>query len=153
RLMRNSSKMDTEEAFQPRRRRLLAGIVLAACGLAAGGAWSYRHWFSIPAIVKGPMVQKLDENGFTLVWETGPGRQTLARIIRPSLAEVTVGTPVGPMGRRHIVRFAGLAPGMPYNYQIMCGDKVLTEHSVRTGPPRSATFRVIAFGDSGSGEP
>src|SRR5262245_27869408 len=142
--------MDSVNVRKPRRWRWAVALLVLLC-IAGGAGWSYRQWWGTPEIIKGPMVQRLGPGEFTLVWETGPGAESWARVA--NAAGFVDGTVLASYRRRHVTHFKNLPPATSYRYQVLTGQHVLCERDVRAAPAQGAGFRMIAFGDSGTGEP
>jgi hypothetical protein len=108
-------------------------------------------WLGRP-VETGPMVQMLEPDGFTLVWQTTRDDPMTVRISDPA------GAPAGeytctPTAGRCEVTADGLTEGTEYRYEIVFPDRrVFAAHTARTAPPRGEPFRFLAFGDSGSGD-
>jgi len=104
-------------------------------------------------IIRGPYLQALLQTTAEVIWLTdGPslGRVTYSREDGSNPASITE---TGP-STQHRLKLSGLSPGTVYRYQVLDGDRVLTGggYLLRTSPlPDTASFRVAAIGDSGTG--
>ncbi len=106
---------------------------------------------SPPVLIKGPMVQMVSDSGFTLVWETHQSVDVQAQVQRNHGQWAEPDKVVETRAGRRAVRFDGLNPASEYRYRIVVDEETVAEHSVRTAPKADESFRILAFGDSGSG--
>ncbi len=131
---------------------ILAAVLLGA--LVVVGTLGYQRYARGP-MPAGPMIQMLQTDGFTIVWEISGGRPAVARIKGPDGAWFEPAS-LTRKGDRHVAVVEGLQPATFYDYEIRYaeGDEPpLATARTRTAPKRGGAFRFLAFGDSGSGYP
>ncbi|MBN1490488.1 MAG: metallophosphoesterase, partial [Phycisphaerae bacterium] len=122
----------------------------------AGGVWlAWPRLFASP-ITTGPMVQMLAPDGFVLVWQMRPAESASVTVRHEGGESVGVFT-ADRTDDRCIAEIDGLQEGALYRYEITIAGKsgvpvLLAVGDVRTAPPPGDSFRVIAFGDSGTGK-
>lgn len=107
---------------------------------------------SPPVLIKGPMVQMVSDSGFTLVWETHRSVHARAKIRRDGVQWTEPSQVIETLAGRRAVRFDGLNPASEYRYRVVVDEETVAEHPVRTAPKADESFRILAFGDSGSGD-
>ncbi|HPF40910.1 MAG TPA: metallophosphoesterase family protein [Phycisphaerae bacterium] len=107
-------------------------------------------------LARGPMVQMVNPNGFTVVWYDHDPKATQANARAASGEIYHVRAIKGDADGRRVAVFKSLEPDTEYTYQL--GDeKSAHRFTTRTAPrpdsgPNAKAFRILAFGDSGSGE-
>lgn len=125
-------------------------LASAAIGSIVAAAWITHDYRRETVLVVGPMVQQVTPAGFTVVWQTHP----------PHAGSLTFGPADLLLDRNADVQHEGAYsvavidecdPGTAVRYQISGGGRVLAEYTVRTAPAGPRPFRLIAFGDSGTG--
>ncbi|MCB9852551.1 MAG: metallophosphoesterase [Phycisphaerales bacterium] len=117
-------------------------------------------------LAKGPMVQMVKPDGFTVVWYDHDPKATQCSA-RAETGEIfNVRSIKGDAAGRRVATFKMLDADTQYTYQL--GDsKSHHKYTTRTAPPSAPTaadnagspspakdkgFRILAFGDSGSGD-
>ncbi|MEP0843498.1 MAG: metallophosphoesterase [Phycisphaerae bacterium] len=135
----------------PRKRlALVTAIVAVATGAWIGFDCAYR-----PRLLTGPMVQQLEPDGFTLVWNLHPPVPAVLEVNSESGSSPTV-----ELRREHDRTLAvvkGLSAGLEHGYAIRAaflGRQIdLFTGSLRTAPASGGPFRFIALGDTGDAGP
>lgn len=124
----------------------LATIALAVAAIAGGVV------LRGPTIVRGPMVQLVDDDELSIAWDTSRPMEVEVKLLSDDGSKVIATQKAPPTKERTVVRFGDLTVGTKYRYQLWYEGDQLTERTIKTAPPRGASFRVLAFGDSGSGD-
>jgi Calcineurin-like phosphoesterase/Iron/zinc purple acid phosphatase-like protein C len=108
-------------------------------------------------LASGPMVQQVSSNAFSVVWYDRSPKTTKcqARAETGELFDVR-SINADKFGRR-VATFKGLAPDTKYTYRLGDGKEDSRSYTTRTAPAPSTDapakgFRILAFGDSGSGD-
>jgi len=129
----------------------IAVVSVLLCAILSVVAW----WIYLEMtcrITAGPMVQMVTPSGFTVVWRTnwaGQGRLLVTDGTR-QVADIRAAYEDG----QHVAAVTGLQSGRPYHYQITHTHD-LVEMSLggpwtcKTDAGPKASFRLMAFGDSG----
>lgn len=140
--------------------RLLGMLVGVAAFAGAGlGVWhDYQHE---PRLVIGPMVQAVEDDSLTLLWSIHPNRPTHVSVREVDGLESRFHTLEQPNAEMaglpaYSLRLDGLKPHAQYAYTISCDRpdgrrRQFVYSETTTAPQRDDPFRIVAFGDSGTG--
>lgn len=123
----------------------LATACITAAAIAGGGI------LRGPRIVRGPMVQLVEGNELSITWDTSRPMDLEVRLLSGDGSTIVATQSIPATKERTVVRFGDLTVGTKYRYQLWHDGDLLADHPVSTAPPRGASFRVLAFGDSGTG--
>ena len=97
------------------------------------------------------MVQRVEPDGFSVVWSVSAGRRSTIEL-RDERGDLVDVSPVWlEDGLQRTVRFEGLSSGAAYWYRVFVDDRAVGFHRVVTASRGPSAFRVLAFGDSGTG--
>jgi len=131
-------------------------LLIVLLMLLAGGLLLAADYATRPALLAGPLLQKVETDGFTVVWwTTRPSDGALevvqgGRIVRrvPGAAQAN---------RRMLATVTGLDRSDDLAYRIVHRSWIGRRHTMAAGRGRLAKrpeepLRFIAFGDSGSGK-
>lgn len=100
----------------------------------------------------GPLVQLVTPEGFVVVVDTRtPDAVTgdLVNAEKQPAGQVSV-VEKGP--QRLALGFTALEADRTYHYRVRSAENVIAEGDVRTAPREHRDFRILAFGDGGTGE-
>ncbi len=116
-------------------------------------SWAWRA--APPALTRGPYLQSATETGITVVCQTASSTTLVLRYGTRS-GPPWDGEASSPSGTTHVIRLGALRPSTRYYYELAAGSSVLAggkEHYFRTSPAEKsrASFRFLAWGDSGTG--
>lgn len=102
-------------------------------------------------IVRGPMLQQVDQTSAVLVFETDLPTQALVEY-GPTPARGQVAHSAGRgLAMRHLVRLSGLAPGQAVHYRVIAGSDTTEALRFHTAPAPGAVLRFVVYGDMRGG--
>ena len=152
------SSADAPMPLPPKRRSLglAVGLLIAVAAIAAALLTNRRSTPSI-ALTTGPMVQQVTSEGFLLTWRVAPAEPLTLRVVSAN-GDAIGDIRVDREQDRWSATVSGLQPETRYRYSLTRGDATqaneqpLGRGSTRTAPAAPGSFKLLAFGDSGSGD-
>ncbi len=127
-------------------------LVVIGCGVVVGG---WRSWQRLARrLTAGPMVQRVGRSGFVVVWRTAEAGG--GRLVVMDGDRVVMRVPARLEGDQYVASAMGLASGHVYAYEIWqvtdSGERKLGgPWRCKTNEGPSGSFRLVGFGDSGTG--
>jgi len=106
-----------------------------------------------PQVIRGPYLQSLLSTSVVVVWVTDLPTSGVVRCSSGDGERVHVEAPL--RDRVHALEIPNLTPDTVYSYEVLDGERLLTEgegFQFRTAPPTGEGMaRFVALGDSGTG--
>jgi hypothetical protein len=108
------------------------------------------------AMTRGPYLQATTSDSTMILWQTRDASRSSVEYGTTAALGSAAGTDEGglslPGSTTHEATLKGLTPGGTYYYRVVDGSTPLTStQSFKTAAPPGASFRFLAFGDSGTG--